>query len=197
MQRRSWVEQYMRETERARRKAILDEALQEEGMSPENELRQKLFEARYSRSENPEVDYFIRGWMQMFYLGGAAHGLFAKRRIEKDAAAVLHDWRFDLAEQYGEIGRTVLYEELYNMAALYISLCRNDRNYSAILLGLGRMKDENLVGKIAHDVYTTAVETPRAINKAEEFKLFTEAAVAAFCDLYPEKKEAFLKRINE
>ena len=42
MERKQWVERYMRELDRGRRKEILDRAISEEGSAPDNELRAKL-----------------------------------------------------------------------------------------------------------------------------------------------------------
>ncbi len=192
-----WVVQYMYETDRKKRKVILDRAIEEEGMSPENELRSKLFEARYGIVESRDVDYFIRGWMSLFYMNGSAKGIFGKRKVSKQKEEILADWKVAMCEEYGEIGKTVLYEELFNMAYLYITLCTTDKNYGAILLGLGHMKDEDLVNKIAKDVYTMAYETPESTDTVEDFAIFTQAATDAFCAKFDDEKDLLLKRIPE
>ena len=44
MEKKPWVVQYMYEIDRKKRKQILDEAISVEGLTPENELRQKIYE---------------------------------------------------------------------------------------------------------------------------------------------------------
>lgn len=186
MERKAWVVSYMRELDRKKRKAILDQAILEEGLSPENDLRRQLFEARYGLQSGTEVDHFVRGWMSMLYLGNNTRGLFAARRTAREKASIRSDWKMDLAETFGSTGRTVLYEEFYNLVRLYIDLCRNDRTYSSYLLGLGTMNEGSLAAKIARDIRQTAFVTATEIGENSEFSGLTEAAEEAFADVYPD-----------
>ena len=197
MERKAWVNEYMKEMDRGRRKEILDQAIEEEGLSPENELRKKLWEARYGKQADSEVDYFIRGWMTMAYLGNNTRGLFAARKIAREKTVIRTDWKMDLAEQYGSTGEAVLYEEFYNMSRLYIDLCRHDRNYGSYLLGLGTLKDDALSAKIAKDICRTAFVTAGEIGKDGEFDAFSRAAADAFADVFPKEKhllQEYLRR---
>ena len=73
MEERLWVEEYKKEFDKKRRKEILDAAIESEGLSPENELRLKLYEARYiSAKGDVEVDTFMRGWMNMYFMANNA-----------------------------------------------------------------------------------------------------------------------------
>ena len=45
---KSWVAEYSRELDKKKRKEILDAAIEAEGMTPEAEVRSKLWEARYT-----------------------------------------------------------------------------------------------------------------------------------------------------
>ena len=56
--------QYYQETDKEKRKKILEAAIEAEGMNPEDELRLELWERRYGRREKePEgIDRYIRGW---------------------------------------------------------------------------------------------------------------------------------------
>ena len=56
-----WVQQFKREMDRGKRREILEQAIASEGMSPENELRKKLLDARYTSQNDAPVDFFIRG----------------------------------------------------------------------------------------------------------------------------------------
>ena len=130
---KEWVRNYYRETDRKRRKQILDSAIAEEGMTPENELRLFLYDSRYGDSEKAgqEVDYFIRGWMTLEYMKSTSKFFLTKRRVSRDIASVRADWQFDKAAEYGDSGSVILYNELCNLTRLYIQICRRDKTYGS------------------------------------------------------------------
>lgn len=196
MERKQWVERYMRELDRSRRKEILDQAISEEGDAPDNELREKLLQERYGKLNSQDVDYFIRGWMSLYYVHTTSKGFFGRKKIEKEKASVLSDWKVELAGEYGEIGEEVLYEELFNMTLLYFHLCETDKNYGSILLGLGHMKNETLISKIAGEVYRLAYETPQVMNAEKELAVFTRAATDAFCEKYNDQQGYLMDRVR-
>ena len=197
MEIRPWVEKYMQETSRAKRKKLLDEAMKEEGKSPENELRAKLYEARFGLNEKSETDVFIRGWMTLYNLQNAPRGVFGKKRIAHDLAAVAADWKMELAASYGSIGEEVLYQELYHMILVYIRLCMTDRNYSSLLLGFGRMQEDTLITKIAGDIFRTAWEIPDSLNCGEKFSVLQKAAADAYCQAFPDNGEILLRKVRK
>ena len=197
MEIKPWVEKYMQEPSRVKRKKLLDEAITEEGRSPENELREKLYEARFGLNQKSETDVFIRGWMTLYNLQNAPKGIFGKKRISRDLAAIASDWKMELAASYGSIGEEVLYQELYHMVLLYIRLCMTDRNYSSLLLGLGRMQDDTLIAKIATDIFRTAWEIPASLNSTKTFSLLQRAAADAFCETFPDDEDVLMRKVRE
>ena len=192
-----WVEQYRCEIEKEDRKEILDKAIAEEGLTEENALRKQYFEWRYEKNKKTEVDRFIRGWMSLAYLDNEIKSMFGKKRIKKAIEDIREDFHMDLAAGYGEMGQRVLYDEFYNTARLYISLCEEDKTYNSILLGLGRMKPAKLVAKIAADLYHVSCEIPKEIGMDEELKLFREALTEAFCDTHRKQKNLLLDRLQK
>ena len=198
MEEKAWVAKYCLELNKNKRKEILDAVIEEEGMTPETEVRAKLWEARYARrpKETTDVDHYIRGWMTLYYMRTSSKGMFRKKSIQKDKAQIMDDWKVDIAKEYGEIGEQALYQELCNMTRLYLELCKNDKSYSSILLGLGRMKESSLVQKIARDIYTLAYVIPQQTESEEDFRLFTKAATDTFYDVYP-KERAILESMIE
>ena len=123
--------------------------------------------------------------------------MFGKKRIKKAIEDIREDFHMDLAAGYGEMGQRVLYDEFYNTARLYISLCEEDKTYNSILLGLGRMKPAKLVAKIAADLYHVSCEIPREIGMEDELKLFREALTEAFCDTHRKQKNLLLDRLQK
>ena len=197
MEKKPWVVQYMYEIDRKKRKQILDEAISVEGLTPENELRQKIYEKRYDNYNGQDVDHFIAGWMGLYYLKGTTRNIFSKRKIEKTRAEILDNWQVPLTESYGEIGREVLYEELFNMPKVYFDLCRRDKGYNSVLLGLGRIKEDTLTGKIANDVFDVAYQTPADTELVEDFAVFTRAATDAFCSEYDSDRDTLMNQVRK
>ena len=191
MEGRNWVDAYTRELNKEKRVEILEQAIEEEGLSPENELRKKILEARYGKSKERDIDYFVRGWMQLHYLRESRLRLFAKKSRAKDRDSIRSDFQLALADSYGEAGRRVFYEEFTNLARVFLELCRTDSNYSSVIFGLGKMKEKSLSTKIAKDFYNIAVRAPEELGMEEELAEFRRALVDVFCEEYPEQKEVF------
>ena len=191
-----WIQQYMREPESGRRREILEQAIAEEGLTPDNELRQKLLNARYQEKDGREIDTFIRGWVNLSFLDNSSTGFFSKKRIEKEKKSVLSDWQLELAESYGETGRQVLYEEMFNLARLYMQICEEDKTYGSVILGLGQMKKERRTAKIARDVYRAAYELPARYDLREKLAVFTQAATDAFYEVYDRDKDLLRQLIG-
>ena len=196
---KQWERDYYRELKREKRKAILDAAILEEGMSPENELRVKLLESRYGKKleKGQSVDYFIRGWMTLQFLANARKSFGFKRKVRRELASVKADWQLDLAAEYGEAGQKVLYQEFCQLTRVYLDLCQRDRNYGALLFGVGRIKEETLQSKIGRDIYTIAYEIPQEIDAVEDLKLFTDAAARTLTDVFPEIADGFYELVEK
>lgn len=196
---KEWVRNYYDETDRPKRKTILDKGIEEDGMTPENELRLHLYEARYGDSETAgrEVDYFIRGWMTLEYLKSTSKFFLTKRKVSKEIATVREDWQFAKAAEYGEAGAEILYRELCNLARLYIQICRRDKAYGSFLFGIGRVKDSTLSKRVFDDIYRMAYELPHNMELVEEFAPFTKAATLTFCQEFPEETDRFYAKLKE
>ena len=80
----------------------------------------------------------------------------------------------------------VLFKEYVNLVAIYISLCQKDKNYKSIVLGVGTMKDESLLYKIAEDVYNTGCGAAILSGMTEQYELLMRASKAAFLDAFPQ-----------
>lgn len=186
----SWNVAFRRETDRNRRREILDQAEKDSLLSPEEAaFRRKILDARYDRKKDQLLDYYIRGWTKLNLLQKPSAGPGSKRRDAKDVRQVFADWQVDFCGRHGEMGRAALFDELYNMARLYIQLCEEDRRYNSVVLGFGRMKQETRTEKIASEFRAIMYDVPRRLNMEDDFSMFREAAKAAFGDCYPEQKE--------
>lgn len=190
MEEKDWVTKYYRELDREKRQEILEQVIAEEGMSPDKEVRKRLLEERYeqTKKEKTQVDRFIRAWMTLAYTKNVSGGLFGRKKLLKDRESILKDWNFELARQYGEEGERALYQELHNMTELYLTLCQDDKSYSSMLLGLGKMNKDSLIAKMAREIYMMAYELPQELGMEEELRLFTRAATDVYYEMFPKNR---------
>ena len=192
-----WVEQYIRELEKEERRQILEQAIAEEGMTEENSLRKQLLDQRYEMGKNGMlIDHFIRGWMGIAYMRNEGSGVFAKKRIEKEKDKIRKDLMTDFGKEHGDLGQEVLYGEYYNLAKLYIHLCKEDRTYGAVLLGLGRMKTSKLIQKIANEILLVGYQMPETLGMEDELRTFRNAITDAFCDEHSKEKHMLMDLIR-
>lgn len=182
-------EPFCRETERKKRRELLQLIVQDQGEDTLSTLRRAYMDRRYSVQNGNDVDYFIRGWVELSAI--RENGLFPgrKKAAAKRAKEALAWWHPELAAENGAAGELALFGELYNMTRLYIRLCGQDRTYGSVLWGFGHVSGEKLTSKIASEVRRLTCTLPEWLGMQEEFGLFSEAASLAFRDYFPEAEE--------
>ena len=97
---------------------------------------------------------------------------------------------------YGETGEKILEQEFRNLTWVYAHLCQTDKSYSSVFFGIGHMKEDTLISKIARDCWHVAYEIPQMLEKVEEFRIFTRGVTEGFCEIYPEQRHFLLDRID-
>jgi len=178
-----WLENYRRELDRSRRLLMLREAVSADGEpSREMELRQKLLNSRYLSERGSDIDTFIRGWVRCSILNIGKGAARKNKKLEKEISDILSDWQLETAESYGEAGLRVLEDEFYNMTLLYIAISKDDRKYSTTLLGLKHLGKDEVIGKLAADIYHVTSEIPEKIDLAERLAPLSRGAASAFED---------------
>lgn len=189
---------YFLETDRITRKKILDSAISNSKLSPELELCQKLYNARYGISNNKrEVDYFIRGLMTLKYIKNCQNTWYSRKRIDRERNSVLNDFQFNLINTSGQLGKNIIYHEYCNLIRVYLKLCEHDRTYSSFIFGLGKISRTTFEKKLSDDIYHIAYTALTVLNLEGELSLFSKAASDIFCSQYPRENESFHKRIKE
>ena len=179
-----WSYEYRKETVREKRAALLFGLKETEGENPSGyAVRQSLFDARYIEEDGREIDAFIRGWVMLsfyqkgFFLPGE------KTKAVQEARGVLSDWHMELADG-DEIEQQALYDELYNMTLLYMTLCETDKNFGSLFFGIGKLKDDRLRDKVAGAVRGLAIDLPAKLGMESDFAFFRRAAMDAFDERY-------------
>lgn len=200
----TWVEKFYHETEKEDREEIFEQGIQEEGLTKENEFRQKLWNRRYTpdKKEKGEVDHFFKGFLTLDTLGRTKPGFFTSKFIKKEIASLKKIWGMDLAEEYGEMGKELHYEEMKHLARTYITICQDDKNFSTMILGVGKLSKDKLAEKIADKIFVLAREIPKAHEFEEIAEPFSNALIEVYFEMYPKKADrrrlqARLDGVNE
>lgn len=187
----TWFLEYRNETDRVKRDQMLKLA-EEEGEDKRIELRRKLFGARYDEKDGQPIDYYIRGFINLKFLKRRFYFPGEKKIMRRDIADVERDWQFPLCSGYGDIGDEALYDELYNLALLYMELCEKDKTFNSVILGLFSITKERREQKIGQDLYDAAVAVPERLDVVDEMKIMTKAFTDAYRNRYPaEAREIF------
>ena len=181
----AWTFEYRRETDRTRRADILKRAAAEDLADKSVEIRQKLFDARYDNKNGYDIDYFIRGFVNLQSLKRRVYLPGEKKRLRREVEGIKKDWQFDLCASYGETGARALHDELYNLTLLYIELCKRDKTYNSILWGMGHIGENKQTNKIIVEINEVAGNIPSKVDAEDELRPFTEAAMEALRSVYP------------
>ena len=178
----TWVQDYYKEVQKDEREEILEKGLEEDGNTPENELRKKLWDIRYGKRKGftDAADHFIGGLMELSFYNTQKHVSLKPKAVAKTIKKIEDDWGLPVLEAGGELEQEIFYWEFYNMMKLYISLCLHDRTYSSVLMGMGKMKKTSLHQKIAKDVHGLAYKVPQLLQIEDRLALFTKAATDAY-----------------
>ena len=190
-----WPECYYDEIDYGTRKAILELA-DNAGLTPDdNKIRHEIYDLRYSGGKTVDgdpIDSFVRAFMEVkFLIGSSGTGLFKagkKKKVKKILESINY---FDYCGEEESRRKSLYCDELLHMGRLYVTLCRRDKQYGSIMMGLGRMKDGKIVNKIANDIFSVAHEVPASVSMTDEMREWTNALDEAFCSLYPSEASGY------
>ena len=181
------IAQYYRETDPAKRKALLDQAITEEGNTEENQARKEIWDARYCMKSDlgGQADGYLKFWMTMEFNRTSANRWFSSKGARKDLVKELKQVQFMELAGKSELHRELVYRECEHLVKLYMDLCQTDKSYNTILCGLVTMKKDDVKAKLQNDIYETAVKVPRELELEKELELLTKAARKVFEDYFP------------
>ena len=185
----AWIAEYKKETDRERRRRILEREKEAHEGEPEYEVRSKLWDGRYGKKNGHAIDYGIRGWVNLQGLKRRVYLPGESKRLRKEIDEIKKDWQFETCEEYGEAGEKALYDELFNLSLFYFELCERDKTYNSVVLGLGHITDERRAVKIAKEVCEITEIIPESLSISEEFAVFIKAAKEALVYKYPETSD--------
>ncbi len=185
----NWPDDYYASQDPEKRKIMLDQAIAQKLAPKEDEIRRILWNKRYNG--RPGVDEFLACYIDLQFFAKSVTSDRGLRWHKKEYKRVLDMLGQELVDQYGEMGAELVYLEIYHTIERYIDSCATDKRYSTMILGLGHLKDEQIIRKIALELYGICNNVAPAITESEEFKRFRQAARDCFCAKYPEYADSF------
>lgn len=193
------IDLYFETTDKEERRNILDR-IKAKGEDEEFvRICEELYDHRYVSREKKvqNIDYAIRGWVNMKFLPEVARGWFSKKGLRAKVDEILDDLGYNVCAKYGVRGREILYKDLCNAIRVYIKLCQSDKGYSSILFGIGRIKQDKLIAKMGHDIVTVSYSIPKEIGMIKEFEALAQAAKTAFVETYPKEAMLYERLLDE
>ena len=185
------ITQYYRESDPARRLALLNMSI-EAGEEPElNQIRRELWDIRYQDPSelggDTRADGLIALWMLMEFNKDSGKRFMGVRGGRKEIMKQLNKMKFQEICAKGKDYEELLYRECKHLVKFYMTLCAQDKNYNSILCGLITIKKESSEAKMKRDIYETAIRLPKDLNLEEELALVTKAAHEVYGQEYPEE----------
>ncbi len=166
-------EDYYREPDAGKRKAILDGFQPAEGDAAAPAQRKTLFDLRYKKNKKGGYDdLFLGCWLDLKFIAEASDGRFASKRNRKIAQAAVHQLCLDRREEFSE---EVLYAEMCHLTLTYISSCTEDSRYKGVFWGLGTVSDERLRSRLGVDLKEMEAGLSRYPEFAEDFRVLKMA----------------------
>ena len=178
-----WPDDYYKETDAKKRRTLLSQAM-EQGLEPqENKIRMDLWERRYGRKEG--VDEFLASWINLIYFANVVK----KDRIsiwhKKEKDQIMRSLCVDMLEEGDEKVKELLYLEICHMLDFYMDICKTDKKYSGLILGLGSMSKDRVREKIALEFYHVCYHVPSAFTQLESFQILRRSALDAYSAKFP------------
>ena len=182
----SWPDNYYSETDGKKRGELIKAQLEKDD-SEENRIRFRLWEKRYTSPKKglTGVDYFLKMALTMEKIADLKDSFLGKKSFRKGVLEIRDLFCLDLLKEKQEYAG-LWKDEFLNLWSLYIEVCKDDKNYTSILLGTGRMSKERIIGKLKGDIYHKTVLMPEALGLAEELTPYREAGSEAFYYYFPE-----------
>lgn len=181
-----WPDNYYLETDAKKRGELIKNQL-EGDESEENRIRYRLWEKRYTIPKKgiTGVDYFMKMALTMEKIAELKDSFLGKKAYRKGLLEIRDTFCLDLLKEkpaYAGLWK----EEFINLWSLYIEICKDDKNYTSILLGTGRMSKERVIEKLKGDLYRKTVLLPEALDLEEELAPYRQAGSEAFYYYFPE-----------
>ena len=174
------ITQYYRESDPARRLALLNMSI-EAGEEPElNQIRRELWDIRYQDPSelggDTRADGLIALWMLMEFNKDSGKRFMESAADVRRSLKQLNKMKFQEICAKGKDYEELLYRECCHMVKTYMELSESDKAYNSTLFGILKMSSERAKDKLKADIYDTAVVLPQTLKMEEELGIVTRAA---------------------
>lgn len=174
---------YYTESSPARRRQILDAAMETQSDPEADEIRLQIWNLRYAKArengKSGRADGYLKLWMDLRYLAENPPGRFSVKKTQKRLERELEELGFFQFYDQGDQSRTLLFQECLHTARLYVKLCFSDRNYTSMILGMMPMKEGRVQDKVSKDLKKLYEDLPKVLEIPKPLELMLSAAKEA------------------
>ena len=171
---------YYTESSPARRRQILDAAMETQSDPEADEIRLQIWNLRYAKArengKSGRADGYLKLWMDLRYLAENPPGRFSVKKTQKRLERELEELGFF---QFYDQSQTLLFQECLHKARLYVKLCFSDRNYTSMILGMMPMKEGRVQDKVSKDLKKLYEDLPKVLEIPKPLELMLSAAKEA------------------
>lgn len=174
---------YYVESSPARRRQILNVAMETQSDPEADEIRLQIWNLRYAKArengKSGRADGYLKLWMDLRYLTENPPGRFSVKKTQKRLERELEELGFFQFYDQSEQSRMLLFQECLHTARLYVKLCFSDRNYTSMILGMMPMKEGRVQDKVSKDLKKLYEDLPKVVEIPKPLELMLSAAKEA------------------
>lgn len=174
---------YYVESSPARRRQILNVAMETQSDPEADEIRLQIWNLRYAKArengKSGRADGYLKLWMELRYLAENPPGRFSVKKTQKRLERELEELGFFQFYDQSEQSRMLLFQECLHTARLYVKLCFSDRNYTSMILGMMPMKEGRVQDKVSKDLKKLYEDLPKVVEIPKPLELMLSAAKEA------------------
>ena len=174
---------YYVESSPARRRQILNVAMETQSDPEADEIRLQIWKLRYAKArengKSGRADGYLKLWMDLRYLAENPPGRFSVKKTQKRLERELEELGFFQFYDQSEQSRMLLFQECLHTARLYVKLCFSDRNYTSMILGMMPMKEGRGQDKVSKDLKKLYEDLPKVVEIPKPLELMLSAAKEA------------------
>lgn len=177
------IRDYYVESSPARRRQILNVAMETQSDPEADEIRLQIWNLRYAKArengKSGRADGYLKLWMDLRYLAENPPGRFSVKKTQKRLERELEELGFFQFYDQSEQSRMLLFQECLHTARLYVKLCFSDRNYTSMILGMMPMKEGRVQDKVSKDLKKLYEDLPKVVEIPKPLELMLSAAKEA------------------
>jgi len=158
---------------------------------PEKELideRMEAFRFFELSGKREKGDRFLQPWLYCHVFAAGTRGRSERKRASKELKRFFSQKDLtEVLQDAGDESQALLELHLFDSAAKYLTICRDDDGFGRKLFGLMRMKAKEKENKIISDVYLAMIPLLAALSDLPQGPAMIRALDQACRKLYPQR----------